>query len=193
MDTSPHPKPSLVTAIGIMTLVNGIFNIIWGVGIIGATGFLALICAAPIPLFPIVLGAFEIGYAMKLFSNPPQPVRPSPAIAWWEIAVILVGNVFSAVVGILVLVFYNDSIVKDYFARLNAPQTPPAPPVQPEAVPPLPVESTPQRVAPPVGEVPAWLKPDAPAVESPSTEAPAQPVEEEAPAKPKRPRKAAKK
>jgi hypothetical protein len=193
MNTSMQTKPSLVTAIGIMTLVNGIFNIIWGLGIIGTTGFLALICAAPIPLFPIILGGFEIAYALKLLSDPPQPVKPSQAIAWWEIAAILVLNVFSAVVGILVLVFYNDSIVKDYFARLNAPQTPPTPPAEPfdttqdKLVPATssPVESV------PVDEVPAWLKSDAPAIEAPATEAPAQPVEPEAkPAKKKSPAKA---
>ncbi len=46
-------------------------------------------------------------------------------------------NIFAMVVGILALVFYNDQIVRDYFARLNGtapfapalsvPPTPPAP------------------------------------------------------------------
>lgn len=114
-------KPSLIMVIGLMTLVNGIFNIIWGISIIVGTGFLAFICAAPIPLFPIILGGFEIAYAIKLLANPPQPVQPSQAIAIWEIIAIFVGNVFSLIVGILALVFYNDTVVRDYFAQLNNP------------------------------------------------------------------------
>ena len=187
MNTSMQNKPSLFTAISLMTLVNGIFNIIFGVAIIGGTFGVALICF-PIPLFPLILGGFEIAYAMKLLANPPQPVKPSQAIAIWEIAAILVGNVFSAVVGILVLVFYSDSTVKDYFARLNGTQTPP--PAPPESVVALPVESTPEPVAPAADEVPAWLKSETPVVESASTEAPAEPEETEAkPAKKKSPAK----
>jgi hypothetical protein len=189
MNTSMQNKPSLFTAIALMTLVNGIFNVIFGVAIIGGTFGAALICF-PIPLFPLILGGFEIAYAMKLLANPPQPVKPSQAIAIWEIAAILVGNVFSAVVGILVLVFYNDSTVKDYFARLNGTQTPPPPSPEPAA--PAPVESSPEPVAlaPAADDIPAWLKSEAPAVETPSTAAPAEPVEEEAkPAKKKSPAK----
>jgi hypothetical protein len=165
MNTSSQTKPALVMAIALMTLVNGIFNIIWGIGLIVSTGFLSLICAAPIPLFPIILGGFEIAYSLKLLASPPQPVQPSQAIAILEIVAILVGNVFSLIVGILALIFYNDQIVKDYFARLNGTQAPP--PSDPIPAPALPVESTPAPSAP-------------------------IPVEPEAPEKPKRrPRKVA--
>jgi hypothetical protein len=126
-------KPGLIVAVSLMTLVNGIFNIIWGLAIIYGSGFLSLICAAPIPLFPIILGGFEIAYAMKLLAVPSQPTQPARAIAWWEIAAILVGNVFSMVVGILALVFYNDQTVKAYFAQLNGTVPPPTPP-QPASV-----------------------------------------------------------
>ncbi|MEW5941144.1 MAG: hypothetical protein AB1750_15880, partial [Chloroflexota bacterium] len=164
----------LFTAIALMTLCNGIFNIIWGLGLTFGTFLLCL----PLGILPITLGAFEIAYAAKLLANPPQPVQPSPAIAWWEIAAILVGNVFSMVVGILALVFYNDQAVKDYFAGLNATPVPPPTPTPPQAAPVQPTESAPAPAAP---EVPAE-----PAIE----EAPAVP---EPPAKPKRVRKAAKK
>ena len=146
METNSQTKPNLVMAIALMTLVNGIFNIIWGIGIIIGTGFLSLICAAPVPLFPIVLGGFEIAYAIKLLANPPQPVQPSQAIAIWEIVAIFVGNVFSLIVGILALIFYNDTIVKEYFARLNGTPVPPPTPAAP--VPALPVEPTPEVPAP---------------------------------------------
>jgi hypothetical protein len=145
MENNSQTKPNLVMVIALMTLVNGIFNLIWGVSLIGGTFGLSLLCF-PVPLFPLILGGFEIAYAIKLLANPPQPVQPSQAIAIWEIVALFVGNVFSLVVGILALIFYNDSIVKDYFARLNGTQTPPPTPPMPAPV--LPAESAPEVPAP---------------------------------------------
>jgi hypothetical protein len=141
MQTNTQSKPSLVMAIALMTLVNGIFNVIWGISIIVGTIGLSLLCF-PVPLFPIILGGFEIAYAIKLLANPPVPVQPSQPIAILEIVALFVGNVFSLVVGILVLIFYNDSAVKDYFARLNGIQTV-VPPVEPEPIQSLPAEIPP--------------------------------------------------
>lgn len=146
MENNSQTKPSLVMAVALMTLVNGIFNLVWGVSLIGGTFGLSLLCF-PVPLFPILLGGFEIAYAIKLLDNPPQPVQPSQAIAIWEIVAVLVGNVFSMVVGILILIFYNDAAVKDYFARLN--WTHPSPRTDPMPAPALPAESTPEPVPPP--------------------------------------------
>lgn len=154
MENNSQTKPSLVMAIALMTLVNGIFNLIWGVSLIGGTFGLSLLCF-PVPLFPIILGGFEIAYAIKLLDNPPQPVQPSQTIAILEIVAVLVGNVFSMVVGILVLIFYNDSAVKDYFARLNGTQTPPR--AYPAPVLPPPAESTTEPSAPA-----SPVEPDAP-------------------------------
>lgn len=116
-------KPGLVTAVAVMTLVNGIFNILYGLGItasivLGTLG-VGLLCA-PVTILPGVLGIFEILYAIKLLAQPPQPVQPSIPIAALEIAAVLTGNVLSLVIGILALVFYNDPQVKAYFARINA-------------------------------------------------------------------------
>ena len=144
---SPYgDSPGLVKTIAVMTLVNGIVNIFWGLiatAVVVPTIILA--CLAVFTILPTILGVFEIIYALKLLSNPPQPVRPSTTIAILEILCVLTGNVFSMIVGILSLVFYNDPQVKDYFSRLNgipypvAPQTPippapPAPPAIPEPV-----------------------------------------------------------
>jgi hypothetical protein len=87
---------------------------------------------------PTILGVFEIIYAAKLLSNPPQVTQPSTTIAILEIVSALVGNFFSVVVGILALVFYNDVTVRDYFARLNGTTSlTPVPPVS--AAPPAPI------------------------------------------------------
>src|SRR6266498_6164080 len=127
-------KPTLVNVIAWMTLASGIVNIFWG--IIALSHPIGLICA-PISILPLILGVFEIIYSAKLLSNTPQPIKPSTNIAIFEIVAVLYGNVFAMVVGILALVFYNDQIVRDYFARLNGtapfapalsvPPTPPAP------------------------------------------------------------------
>ena len=140
-------KPTLVNVIAWTTLASGIVNIIWGLAASGTAlaTIIGIICT-PITILPTILGVFEILYAAKLLSNPPQSVQPSSNIAIFEIVCVLVGNVFAMVVGILSLVFYNDQIVKDYFAGLNgtaplvpafplppAPTTSPAPPMEPTA------------------------------------------------------------
>jgi hypothetical protein len=120
--SNPIARPGMVTAIAIMTLVSGIVNLIWGVVAAGSVlASIVLFCLVPFAILPTVLGIFEIIYAAKLLFNPPQPIQPSSAIAILEICTIVFGNVFSIVVGILSLVFYNDPQVKDYFTRLNEP------------------------------------------------------------------------
>ena len=170
---SPYgDNPGLVKTIAVMTLVNGIFNILWGLGVTAGvvlgTFFIGLICA-PITILPTILGIFEMIYALKLLANPPQPVQPSTSIAILEILCILAGNVFSMIVGILALVFYNDPQVKEYFANLNgipypvAPEAPvpPTPPTAPEPV------SSPKEAPVLETEPPAEVAPETPAPPKP--------------------------
>ncbi|HEX9839474.1 MAG TPA: hypothetical protein VGA72_09015 [Anaerolineales bacterium] len=152
-------KPTLVQVIAWMTLASGIVNLFWGIiaSLTALATIVGIVCV-PFTILPTILGVFEIIYAAKLLSNPPQPVLPSTNIAVLEIVTILVGNVFSMVVGILALVFYNDLVVKDYFARLNGMPAPATTvvPVEPVSVPdpnPAPVMSEP--AAAPADESPA--------------------------------------
>lgn len=165
-------KPTLVHVIAWTTLASGVTNLFWGFAASGTAlvTIVGVVCV-PFTILPTILGVFELIYAAKLFSNPAQPIKPSTNIAVFEIACLLAGNVFSMVVGILSLVFYNDTIVKDYFARLNGT-------LAPVIVTPVPPASLPQpEVAPVMEELPS------PVEESPTP-----------PAKPKRtPRKIAKK
>ena len=134
-----EPKPTFVNVIAWMTLASGVVNLFWGLGLslTGLMSIVGIICI-PFMLLPTILGVFEIIYAAKLMSNPPQTTQPSTTIAILEIVSALVGNFFSVVVGILALVFYNDVTVRDYFARLNGTVPPsPAPPVPP--APPAPI------------------------------------------------------
>jgi hypothetical protein len=182
-----NQRPNLVTAIAVMTLISGIVNIFWG--LVASMTVLATIVGVvctPLTVLPTILGIFEIIYAAKLLGNPPQPVRPSNNIAIFEIACILAGNAFSMIVGILALVFYNDLIVKAYFAELNGMQAPIAPsaPVLPR-VEPEPAESMPAPAESAPSEEPAPAEPAQP------SEPPVEPTEPDKPAKPRGPRKVA--
>jgi len=171
-------KPTLVQVIAWMTLASGIVNLFWGViaSLTALATIVGVVCT-PLTILPTLLGVFEIIFAAKLLSNPAQPVLPSTNIAVLEILTILVGNVFSMVVGILALVFYNDLVVKDYFARLNGMQAPVTAvvPVEPASIPhPKPFDAAQDMPAPVISEPAA-----APAEESPA------PRPEETPDEPK--------
>lgn len=145
MNTSyPNQKPGLFTAIAVMTLTSGIINLFWGfIASATALGTIIGIVCLPITILPTILGVFEIIYAAKLMSAQPEPVKPSQSIAVFEILTFLIGNIFSMVVGILALIFYNDQSVKEYFAQVNGVQiytpaatpTPPTPAPMPEVLP----------------------------------------------------------
>jgi hypothetical protein len=139
-------KPTLVNVIAWMTLASGIVNLFWGIAasgaVIASTIGIGIICT-PVTILPTVLGIFEIIYAAKLMSNPPQHIQPSTNIAILEIVCILVFNLFAVVVGILALVFYNDLTVKDYFTRLNGTPMALASTPEPELAPVEPEEITP--------------------------------------------------
>jgi phage shock protein PspC (stress-responsive transcriptional regulator) len=114
-------KPSNLTALGVLNIVSGVINIVAGLSVTFgfAISLVGLICV-PITILPAVLGVFEILYGIKLLASPPQPVKPSQAIAICQLITFLYLNVVSGVVGILALVFYNDPQVKEYFVTVNS-------------------------------------------------------------------------
>jgi hypothetical protein len=125
----PFPeRPGMVTAIAVMTLVNGIINLLWAfaltVSVVLGTLGIGILCV-PLTLLPGVLGIFELIYAAGLIQVPPRRQQPSQLLAILEICMILSGNVISLIVGILALVFYGDPAVRAYFAAIGPVRTPP--------------------------------------------------------------------
>lgn len=114
-------KPSNLTALGVLNIVSGVINIVASLSVTFglAVSLVGLICV-PLTILPAVLGVFEILYGIKVLANPPQPVKPSQAIAICQLITFLYLNVVSGVVGILALVFYNDPQVKEYFETINS-------------------------------------------------------------------------
>ncbi|NPV56875.1 MAG: hypothetical protein HPY76_09450 [Anaerolineae bacterium] len=113
-------RPGKVEAVIIMTLINGIINILWGLGlaltVAGGTLGIGLLCA-PITILPTVLGIFEVVYAAQMLGTPPRYRSAMKTIAILQIVAILFGNGISLVVGIVNLVFLNDQEVKAWFQQ----------------------------------------------------------------------------
>ena len=124
----PLPKPGKVQAIAIMCLVDGILNVLLGLGLGG--GLLAgmvTACCAPIGIYPIVLGILEIIYAAKLLPDAPRrDVRPAQYLAIMQIINIVAGDVISLAVGILSLVFYGEAEVKAWYDAVRGGGSPAA-------------------------------------------------------------------
>ncbi|GAB4540191.1 MAG: hypothetical protein Fur002_06480 [Anaerolineales bacterium] len=111
-------RPTLFTVIAALTLTSGAVNLFWGfVASATALGTIVGVVCLPLTILPTILGVFEIIYAAKMLSA--QPAQAAPTLAAFQISTLLYGNVFSAVVGILNLVFFNDKAVKEHFDRLN--------------------------------------------------------------------------
>ena len=122
-------KPTLVHVIAWTTLASGIVNLFWGFAASGTAlatvdrHFLHPLDASCRPSSVSSSSSMRQNCSATR-RNRSSPPRISPI---FEIACLLAGNVFSMAVGILSLVFYNDTVVKDYFARLNNGTLEPAP------------------------------------------------------------------
>jgi len=116
MNEYSSQKPGMIQAIAIMCLISGILNIMWGIGLsITLLVGLVTICLIPLGVFAIVVGVFEILYAIELLPDPIRAKKPAQHVAIMEIINIISGNVISLIIGVLSLIFYNDPQVKAYF------------------------------------------------------------------------------
>jgi hypothetical protein len=117
----PH-KPGKVQAIAIMTLIDGILNVLYGLflagfmGLLGGIGSGGVLCLCiPSGLFALTVGILEIVGGAQLLSTPPKVQGIPKYVAIMQILNITSGNVFSLVIGILALAFSGDPEVAAYF------------------------------------------------------------------------------
>jgi hypothetical protein len=120
----PEQKPDRLTAIAVMTLISGIINLFWSIGIFllvaaFGVGTLLIGCVClPLGVYPLVLGILEITYATKLLRNPISPaLKPAYHFAVMEIIDMLFGNIFALIVGVAALILYNDVAIRRYFGE----------------------------------------------------------------------------
>jgi hypothetical protein len=114
-------KPNDINTLGIITLISGVVNVGLGLGMMTLSGITIIgLCCVPIFLLQVILGVFEIIYAVRLLSDPPKPTQPWKVVAILEICCILFFNVIALAVGIVALVLYNKPEVQEYFDQLNA-------------------------------------------------------------------------
>jgi hypothetical protein len=132
---SPLPrKPDKLGAIAVLTLVDGILNVVYGLSwLFGIFVFGASTCGlgclfVPLGAYPLVLGILEILYASRLLPDPPRDAEPARWLAVMQIINVLWGQVLSLVVGILLLIFFDDPEVRDYLERFRARSAPAGPP-----------------------------------------------------------------
>ncbi len=123
-------KPGKVQALAIMTLIDGILNVLYGPILAVSMGILALgtvitcLCI-PAGIYAIVVGVLEIIAATKLLPEPAKTNEFPKYLAIMQIINIISLNAFSTVTGILALVFANDPEVISYFASVPAEPTQP--------------------------------------------------------------------
>jgi uncharacterized membrane protein HdeD (DUF308 family) len=110
-----YQKPGKVQAIAIMCLIDGILNILWGIGLIFT------LCGAPLGIYALILGIFEIIYSIKVLPDPIKTNKPNKTLAIMQIVNIITGDVISLIIGIITLVFYNEPAVQQYFDAIPEP------------------------------------------------------------------------
>jgi len=135
--SNPYPvpydaayKPAKVTAIAVLTLVDGVFNVLFAAGLFfgllafGVSTFGCGCILLPLGLYPLALGIIELVYGTQILPQDPREVSPARWLAILQVVNVLFGQVLSVVAGILALVFLDDPEVRAWFAR-RAPWTPP--------------------------------------------------------------------
>jgi hypothetical protein len=108
-------KPDKVQVIAVLSLVDGIVNMLL------AVGWIFTFCGAPLGIYAMVVGIFSLVYASRLLSSRPRGVDANTTLAILQIVNIISGNLFSLITGIMSLIMYNDPDVEEYFRRINRP------------------------------------------------------------------------
>ena len=117
------PKPGVLTAIAVMTLVSGILNCLLSLTLLTSTvtsfyilpGFTLYPIYVLLGIYCLVVAIFEIIYSSKILPDPIWAMNPGKYVAIMQIVNVGSGSLWSLVIGILSLVFYSSPEVKQYY------------------------------------------------------------------------------
>ena len=116
MENMMKMKPQKIRTVAIIWIVDGIWSILWGVGIIlVALGSVIGVICLPVSIYPFMLGVVEVVYGIKLLNDPVQLNKPPTFVSMMEIGNILFGDVIGLIAGIVTLTLLKDDDVKEYF------------------------------------------------------------------------------
>lgn len=121
MSTSA-PKPGLLEAAAILTLISGIVHLVSFCGLViwvliaGLASFGLACFLLPLAFVPLAMGVYELRYALALFATPLGVREPNRVLAIVEVCLILFGNVVALAAGVVALVAYSDEGVRRYWA-----------------------------------------------------------------------------
>lgn len=110
-------KPGRIQLLAIIYLVDGFLNIGWGFTIIfglfsSVIGFLCF----PIGFYPIAIGIIEFVYAIKLLGDPVRLEKAPYMVSVLQLTTVIVLDPIGLILGIISLLIYNTSKVKEYFS-----------------------------------------------------------------------------
>ncbi len=107
-------KPSKVTNLGVLSLIGGIYAILWAVGFGGGSG--GLCCLWPGTYYSIVVGILAIVKGAALLGDSAYDTASPTGIGIMLIINIVNVDVVNLVLGVIILVSCNDDEVREYFA-----------------------------------------------------------------------------
>lgn len=125
-------KPVRLQTLSFLCLIDGVVSICIGLF------WLALICTAPLGIYGIIVGVFDILYALKIIPDPIkvdkqktntvtllQTSAPNKNLAMMQVVNILSLNIFSFIIGMLSLSWIKERTFQEYFYTINViPTTP---------------------------------------------------------------------
>ncbi len=130
-DASP-PQPGILKTYAILTLIDGILNVLLGIMAGGFLFCLTIFCA-PLALYPMVLGVLEIVQFTSLNQHPPVRRELPNWLSIMQIVGIAFSNPLALACGIIGFIANGDESVKAYLRRPVPPPPPPGttPPTAP--------------------------------------------------------------
>jgi hypothetical protein len=111
----PDRMPGKVQAIGILSLIGGIFAILLAIGLGAGTGFAC--CLWPGTYYSLVFGIIAIVRASAILGARGHLEKLPTSLAIMHMVNIINLDIANLVLGIIIIIFCNDEEVREYMAK----------------------------------------------------------------------------